>query len=502
MPAELLRSHLSGLAVAAWAMYETLMPVGLGGGRAPGRARRCWVADELGTTTSALDDARRELLADPGDGGGPWLSRSSPKGAKRSVRHAVLRLPKDTRGIYAPVPAWTLDLIHAGRRRPGGAISPAAWRLYGLLVLARPSDRRADRPVTASVGWLGGLLHASPDTGRRRLRELETAGLAEVTERPGGRLAVRLITAPDQAEDAARYYATHGRRTAGNGPGDPSQLPALTPGRKRHSPLATSGTPQEAALQESPPLEASGPLAVGVLAAVPRDGGAADAERPTTSHPEHHGDEAGGGDERQADAADHHGEPGRADAGPVATPGSDRVLAAVGVAAAALPAELLAAMNQADRDRVVRAIETELTSRTVAELTARIRRRLAHWRGHDLRTIRRPVAVALTVIHRGYACPRPDCEDHRLPSGQDCAACDEIGTAINETRRRTALRATHSGDQPPAGRSTPPADLVPVSVDLSRSTRRAEPACPNALHRGAARRADGQCAACWAEQYG
>ncbi|WP_127938565.1 hypothetical protein [Nonomuraea polychroma] len=58
----------SALAVAAWAMYETLMPHALGGGRAPAYARRCWVADALGVNEKTLDGARRQLLAS-GPGG-------------------------------------------------------------------------------------------------------------------------------------------------------------------------------------------------------------------------------------------------------------------------------------------------------------------------------------------------------------------------------------------------------------------------------------------------
>jgi hypothetical protein len=58
-------SH-GGLAVWTWAMYETLMALGMGGGRAPAVARRQYLAERAGTSTSALDDARRELLANCG----------------------------------------------------------------------------------------------------------------------------------------------------------------------------------------------------------------------------------------------------------------------------------------------------------------------------------------------------------------------------------------------------------------------------------------------------
>jgi hypothetical protein len=77
------------------------------GGLAPAVARRRFVAERVGTSTSALDDARRELLA--AAPGGPYRSRSAPRGAKRSVRHAALRLPRETGEPFAPVPTWSLD---------------------------------------------------------------------------------------------------------------------------------------------------------------------------------------------------------------------------------------------------------------------------------------------------------------------------------------------------------------------------------------------------------
>src|SRR4051794_24159311 len=88
----------SGLAVWTWAMYETLMPHGLDGGRAPAIARRRFLAERAGTSTTALDDARRQLLAPTADG--PYLSRSTPRGAKRSVLHAALRRPRETGERY------------------------------------------------------------------------------------------------------------------------------------------------------------------------------------------------------------------------------------------------------------------------------------------------------------------------------------------------------------------------------------------------------------------
>ncbi|WP_155350027.1 hypothetical protein [Acrocarpospora pleiomorpha] len=255
MPASLLRSpDHAGLAVAAWAVYETLMPRKLGGGRAAARARRCWVGDALGVSEKTLDRARRSLLAD--GAGGPWLARSAPLGAKRAVRHMALRLPRDTGEAHAAVPAWTLELISPACD-PGRRISPNVWRLYGLILLVHPS--KADHPLETSNRHLGQLLNASADTGRRRLGDLERAGLVEVTERAGGQLLVRPVHTPKQAAVAAATYATQGRKRII----DPTQPRALTPRRSGHSPLADPGTPQETPELKSPELEAPGPPAVG-----------------------------------------------------------------------------------------------------------------------------------------------------------------------------------------------------------------------------------------------
>lgn len=167
-----------GLAVWAWAMYETLMPHGLGDGRAETVARRCFLAERAGTSTTALDDARRELFA-PAPGG-PYLSRSAPRGSKRSVKHATLRLSRETGERYVPVPAWTLDLVWTGRRRPASLISVDAWRLYASCVDRAHRVGRL-KAFETTVGRLGTLLNISTATGRRRLAELETAGLLEVT---------------------------------------------------------------------------------------------------------------------------------------------------------------------------------------------------------------------------------------------------------------------------------------------------------------------------------
>jgi hypothetical protein len=135
----------------------------------------------------------------------------------------ALRLPRDTDQPYAAVPAWTLDLLSAdcgdGRR-----ISPNAWRLYALVILARQGG--TDRRLESSMGHLGTLLGASPDTGRRRLRELERADLAEVTQRAGGRLLVRPVLTVAETEETAVTFVTQGASTL------------QAPRTPRHSPLA------------------------------------------------------------------------------------------------------------------------------------------------------------------------------------------------------------------------------------------------------------------------
>src|ERR671923_61553 len=85
-------------------------------------ARHCLRCDPLLT---ALDEARRQLLAP--SAGGAYLARSTPRGTKRSVHHAALRLPRDTGEGFAPVPVWTLDLVWAGRRPPAGRVSAEGW---------------------------------------------------------------------------------------------------------------------------------------------------------------------------------------------------------------------------------------------------------------------------------------------------------------------------------------------------------------------------------------
>ncbi|MCA2228766.1 hypothetical protein [Nonomuraea aurantiaca] len=99
----------------------------------------------------------------------------------------------------------------------------------------------------------------------------------------------------------------------------------------------------------------------------------------------------------------------------------------------ALPLRWQLRMTEQERDRVLTAMEKEMSrGRTVAQLTARIRRRLTAWYGIEPR---RPVAAALTVVDRGYHCPHPECEDHLLPSGYPCPACQELGARVNQERR-------------------------------------------------------------------
>lgn len=128
------------------------------------------------------------------------------------------------------VPAWTLDLMSATSMSDRG-ISPAAWRLYALVLAGHGG---AVQPLETSVGHLGGLLGASADTGRRRLRELERAGMAEVTQRRGGRLRVRPVLDPEEAVTVAVTYATRGRQHTTS----PSQPRVFTPGKAEQSPLA------------------------------------------------------------------------------------------------------------------------------------------------------------------------------------------------------------------------------------------------------------------------
>ncbi|MET8146354.1 hypothetical protein ABZU32_39110 [Sphaerisporangium sp. NPDC005288] len=445
-------------------MYETLMPRALGGGRAPSRARRVWVADALGVTERGLDAARRELLA-AGEHG-PWLSRSAPRGAKRSVLHLALQVPSQTGGTYAAVPAWTLALVRGGRHRPEGTISPDAWRLYALGELTR---RQRDA-FEASVRFLAGLLDVSADTARRRVMELEAAGLWRVAERPGAALLIRPTLTPQQAEATASAYAEYGRASTA----DPSQPDALTPRNQTHSPLATRRTPLESAPFESVSQESTdAPPAVGALQVGGTDAWPADAGR------------------RKKSAAK-----GRA------TPRRPRPRAVDRRAAElyrALPPELTARIPEHGRRRVVEVLAGELAERSPAELAERIAARAEHWR-YRLAEVTEPVAVAITIARRGYDCVDVRCEDHvRLDTGQPCGACAETARQITE-RRLAASEPPVIHDQPPAGPKSPASGSHAPTGPLSAPPPPPVVPCPSGRHLNARHRPDGECAGCWADR--
>ncbi|WP_219510907.1 winged helix-turn-helix domain-containing protein [Nonomuraea ceibae] len=137
---------------------------------------------------------------------------------------------------------------------------------------------------------------------------------------------------------------------------------------------------------------------------------------------------------------------------------------------AVLPLSWQLRMSERERERVLEAVEREMgQGRTAAQMTARVRRRLAVWSG---RMPRRAVAAALTVISRGYDCPRPDCEDHMLPSGYPCLACEEIGVQVNHQRRqRRHPSAPHAASPAPCPAQPPsrePADPARSAVEATR----------------------------------
>ena len=78
VPSALLDSpDVGAVAVVLWTHYEALMAPGIDGGRVPARARRKVMAEALGTSTTVVDDARRELLAE-----GPGGAERGGRGAK------------------------------------------------------------------------------------------------------------------------------------------------------------------------------------------------------------------------------------------------------------------------------------------------------------------------------------------------------------------------------------------------------------------------------------
>jgi hypothetical protein len=420
VPRELLRSpEHSGLAVVVWSMYETLMPRALGGGRAPAHARRGWVAERFGTSTRAIDDARRELLAREASDGTvieAWLRRSSHPGRKRAVRHVALRLPRDTGQSYADVPAWTLSLVDAGRHRAEGSVTPAAWRLYACGV---DKIGRDGGTFDATVGTLGELLNASPSTGRRRLRELETAGLFEVTAQPGGWFTVCVVVVQDQAEQAARRYAEHGRKVTAPRQ-HPCQPRTLTPTNELHSPLPADSTPQKSPVLDSPVEESPVPAVGADVQVVGPRAAAADA--------------------------------GRSRSKSTATPRRPRPGAVPSTAVElfrALPEALRTRIPEHGSRRVLRALAAELEHRSVVELAERIASRWEAWR-YRPEEITDPTAIAITIVRRDYDCADQRCEDHvRLDTGKPCGHCDQ------ENRARAALSSPQSPEDAPAGTKPP-----------------------------------------------
>ncbi|MFI7706046.1 hypothetical protein [Nonomuraea sp. NPDC049480] len=135
MPRSLLRSLSHGaLAVAAWAMYETLMPRALGGGRAPAYARRCWVAEALGVSPASAALVRQRRLCG-------------------RAASAALQLPSTAR-------EWTEQLAALARQlKDGGKLADEHWHLgylYGTL---------ADAVIALGNAHPGGLDRLQP---RRR----------------------------------------------------------------------------------------------------------------------------------------------------------------------------------------------------------------------------------------------------------------------------------------------------------------------------------------------
>lgn len=433
-----------GLAVWAWAMYETLMQPGLGGGRAPAVARRCYVAERAGASTGALDDARRELLAPVP--GGPYLSRSTPRGAMRSVKHAALRLPRETGEPFSPVPSWTLNLVWAGRRRPAGRISADAWRLYAACV-DRASRAGGPRAFDATMRSLGAALHASPATGRRRLAELEAAGLIEVTERPGGWLSLRPVLDADEARDVAETYASEGRRRI-EPRRDSSRIVALTPGRNRQAPPADSGTPQESPSTEVPAQESVDlPVRDGKIRRTGR-ARAGEAGKPKT--------------------------PGKVRPAP-----RRRLPSVVAELYRVLPSELSGRISEHGSRRVLEALAGELEHRSVAELAERIARNWEHWRYRLTveEPIRDAVAVAIRLTRRGLDCPDVRCEDgHQLDLDAPCKAC-----ALAAAERTTPSAAAPDHHEPAADAALRRALASDPGSDETRAGERRSAVAPAAV---------------------
>ncbi|MFI6889124.1 hypothetical protein [Streptosporangium canum] len=389
----------SGLAVAAWCLYETLETPDLLGGRKPARARRSWSAEHLGTTERTLDRARTQLLTKTASG--PWLARKV-RGRKRSALHHVLGRPRETGAPYAAVPAWTLDLIHAGTGRPEGSVSPDTWRTYAVLV-----DRLDLQGHDLTTVRLGEWLSGSAATARRRLHELEAVGWVAVRRTSGQWMHVRVIYYEDLVgviEQEESEEAT----PCESGEAPLADLSTYPLADLTTHPLANLSTPYETPSEDSssestPSEDDLSPLAVGDHLAVSANTSTADAERKISK--------------RQVRAAPRQARP--------RPKGAPSVMAL-------LPLDWQARMTHDELERVMSAIEDEMsTGRTITDMKARVHRRLPHWRGRE---VHRPVAAALTVVRRGYDCPHLACEDHVLPSGYPCEACAAIGSQVNQAR--------------------------------------------------------------------
>ncbi|MFF5325334.1 hypothetical protein ACFY2Y_16625 [Janibacter hoylei] len=388
-----------------WSHYEDLMAPGIDGARVATRARRKVVAEAFGTSTTVVDDARRELLAE-GDGGA-WLHRSSPQGCKRATRHLALRRPQDTGAPFVRVPRWTRERVWLGRDRTAGQYSAAAWRLYALALRRTGPDGGT---FDARMSALGAMIRASGSTARRRLAELEAAGLAEVTERPGCWPQIRIVVHPDEAAEVAKQYREHGRRRA-EPPREPCQIPAITPAKSRHPVLPDHGTPQKANPPETDLEEAKELPPVG----------------------DHAQDVARAGHKAAAGTQDHHSS-GNAATTPV------RRRAKRGASAAAvrllrheMPRALLARVPEHGIRRVLHALDEELAHRSVAELASRIGIRWEAWR-YRPEDIQDPTAVAITLVRRGYHCPDVRCEHAiNLDTATPCGWCEQEQQAPSRT---------------------------------------------------------------------
>ncbi|MFC4116541.1 hypothetical protein [Nonomuraea zeae] len=410
----------SALAIVAWCLYEALQYRNAHGGQEPARARRCWVAERLGVSERTLDRARTELLTD--HGGGPFLTRRL-RGRNRSALHTVLHRPQETRRRYAAVPAWALARVRAGEAATAdGHVCPETFRTWVVLC-----DKLDPDGHDLTLAKLGQWLSCSPTTARRRLRALEAAGWVRVHRRGNGfwmhvQAVVEegLIAALPQDHN---HSSDDGEEVSGcPAPSDHSPVPdvASLPLPQTSGPHVPDLTPPYETPSKEPPSEdpsAKNPFPLAVGGAQHRK----DASRNALTR------------ERQI-----NDEPPPAPA--VTRPrGGPSVMTA-------LPLEWQLRMSQSERERVLAAIDDELAQgRTIAQLTARVRRRLTVWSGTRPR---RAVAAALTVVERGYHCPHPMCEEHLLPSGHPCEACAAIGATMN--RQRQLSSASSDAEEPPA----------------------------------------------------